>query len=322
MKIGFMGTPAFACRSLEELSKSHRVCVCITMPDRPAGRGRKCRPSPVASFAEGMGIPVIKVADRRAFLDAVRGVDVDVWVIVAFGLILPQEFFSLCDGRCYNLHFSLLPAYRGAAPVNWAIINGETYTGVTVMRVTPRLDAGPIIAQRRVEIAPDETAGELLVRLGEEGAGLLAESMDALERGDARETPQDESAASYAPMLKKEDGLVDWTKPAVQLACFVRGVTPWPSAFTWLESAAGERTRLTLTRVEVVPGAACGEPGTIDTDGKTYFHVACGEGMLAVERLKPAGRKEMSAASFLRGHGVRGARMLLPSECDSLRQCP
>jgi len=305
MRIVFMGTPEFACPSLSALCGS--VVLVVTMPDRPAGRGRKLTPPPVKRLAERLHLPIHQTGDisSEETLKALREAAPDIIVVVAFGAKLPREVLDLPKHGCINLHASLLPRYRGAAPITWAIVRGEKETGVTVFKLTERMDAGPILLQRRVEIPPDWTAGDLHDALARVGAETLAEAVELIETGRARYTPQEERLATYAPMLTKEDAAIDWSRPAPELHNFIRGMTPRPGAYTALLTCKGkERVIIVRTEPRRESKHDC-EPGSIVEVNESGLLVAAGEGCILVKSLKPAGKREMSAGEYLRGHSVK-----------------
>ncbi|MFZ3207294.1 MAG: methionyl-tRNA formyltransferase, partial [Geobacteraceae bacterium] len=259
LRIIFMGTPEFACPTLGRLiERGEEIVAVVTQPDRPKGRGRQVLPPAVKLLAMRHGIPVfqpLKVRDP-AFIDVVRELAPDLIVVVAFGQILPQSLLDIPRHGCINVHASLLPAYRGAAPLNWCIINGETETGVTTMLMDAGLDTGDMLLRKRTDIEPDEDSLSLHDRLSALGAEALVETLDLLGAGRLVPEKQIDSLTSYAPMLKKEDGLIDWNRPALAIKNLVRGMTPWPGAFSWLDG----RT-LKICRVEAATGS--GAPGSV-----------------------------------------------------------
>lgn len=298
----FFGTPAFAVPALEALlSSRHRVLAVVTQPDRPSGRGRRLAEPPVKAAARRAGLPVWQPERLKdeTWLDAFRALGADIGVVVAYGKILPQGLLDIPRFGFVNVHASLLPRYRGASPIQHAVMNGDRETGVCVMRVVLALDAGPVLAVRRRPIGPDETAADVERDLAVMGAALLVETLDAIEAGTVREEPQDEREATYAPRLTKEDGLIDWTQPAPRLHDFVRGLHPWPLAWTWLDGA-----RITVLRGRPAPDVppAGAPPGTIIEAGRRLV-VACGGGTaFELIELLPEGRRPMSARAFLAGH--------------------
>lgn len=302
MRIIFMGTPETAVPTLERLLQvDHQVEAVITQPDRPVGRGRKWTPPPVKRAAMQYGLRVVQpekinTDEMRALFESIAP---DVVVVVAYGKILPPWLLRIPRRGCINVHFSLLPKYRGAAPVNWAIARGETETGVTTMLMDEGLDTGPILLQRRCPIGPEETAPELARRLAQLGAELLIETLERWERGELTPRPQDDAQASYAPRLKRDDGRIDWSLRAIEIHNRIRGFQPWPGAWTTLRGA-----RLILWRAHPLPPHAGGAapPGTISELAKDALVVTCGEHTrLRVEELQLEGKRRLSARDFLNG---------------------
>jgi methionyl-tRNA formyltransferase len=295
MRALFMGTPDFAVPSLQALLEAGiDVTGVITQPDRPAGRGRELAMSPVKRLALDRGLPVYqpaKIKDPEA-VEYVRQAAPDVIVVVGYGQIIPASIFDLPRHGTINVHASLLPRYRGAAPVQWAIANGDTVTGVTTMRIETGLDTGDILLQREAPIGPEETASELSARLADIGADLLVETLKKLDAISPRK--QDPALASYAPALKKEDGRIDWRMTALQIANRARGFDPWPGAYTTFR---GEL--LHLRRVRAVDGPP-GTPGALAVAG-IVLRVACGSGWLELLEIQPEGRKRMTAREFING---------------------
>ena len=301
MRTVFMGTPELAVPTLEALlQKGHEVASVITQPDRPAGRGRKLRSSPVKSKALALGLPVEQPACIKAaeVLERLRQLESEVIVVVGYGQILPRSILDLPRLGCVNVHASLLPKYRGAAPINWAIANGETVTGITTMRIEKRLDAGDMLLKRQVEIGPLESAPELAGRLARVGADLLVETLAGLERGTLVGEKQDETEATYAPMLKREDGWIDWNLTAGEIFSRIRGFAPWPGSYT---SFRGKRLHVRKAHQKLGASAA---PGAISmVDGS--LEVGCGGGTaLVLEELQLEGKKQMPAAEFARGYRI------------------
>lgn len=298
MRILFMGTPDFAVPSLEALvSAGHTICGVFTQPDKPKNRGMKLLPTPVKECALSHDIPVfqpVKLRDGTA-LAQIQALAPQLIVVAAYGRILPQDILDCPPLGCINVHSSLLPKYRGAAPINWAILNGDRVTGITIMHMAAALDAGDIISQTETEIGPDETAPELTARLAELGGKLLVETVGKIETGTAPRTAQDESQVTLAPMLDRELSPMDFTRPAQALHDQVRGLIPWPAATA---QVGGVRCKIFATSVE--PGT--GRPGTVLEAGKGGLLVACGEGALRVLELQPDGGKRMRSADYLRGH--------------------
>ena len=303
MRILFMGTPDFAVPSLEALvAAGHTVCGVFTQPDKPKNRGMKLQPPPVKVCAQAHGIPVHQPEKLRdgAALALIRELAPELIVVAAYGRILPDDILAAPEKGCINVHSSLLPRYRGAAPINWAILNGDRETGVTIMHMAHDLDAGDIILQRATPIGPDETAPELYARLAELGGGLLTEAVELLAAGTAPRAPQDHEKATLAPMLSRELSPMDFTRPAGQLHNQVRGLQPWPAAVTEL---GGKRCKVFST--VVLEGRAGAAPGTVLAAGKEGIDLACGgDTALRITELQPDGGKRMKAADFLRGHPI------------------
>ena len=309
MRILFMGTPDFAVASLSALlTAGHEVCGVFTQPDKPKHRGMKLQASPVKEFALAHDIPVfqpVKMRDGEA-MGYIRDLDPALIVVAAYGRILPDDILDYPAHGCINVHSSLLPRYRGAAPINWAILNGDKTTGVTIMHMATELDAGDIILQGETDIGPDETAPELFDRLAALGGQLLVEAVGQIERGEAARTPQTASEATYAPMLGRELSPMDWAKPAQTLHDQVRGLLPWPCA-----TAEFGGVRCKVFSTAVLDGTMDLEPGTVAEAGKNGIVMACGGGsLLRVRELQPDGKKRMAAADFLRGHPLAAGEML------------
>ena len=303
MKILFMGTPLFAVPSLEALiAAGHQVVGVFSQPDKPKNRGMKLQPTPVKVCAQVHDIPVFQPTKLRdgAALETIRQLEPDLIVVAAYGRILPQEILDYPRLGCVNVHSSLLPKYRGAAPINWAILNGEKETGVTIMHMAPALDAGDIIAQRATPIDPDETAEALYDRLARLGADLLAETLPRLADGTAPRTPQAEDQATLAPMLSRDLSPMDFTRPAQALHDQVRGLIPWPAATMDLNGV------LCKVFATAVLGETTGKaPGSVIQADKKGLKLACGGGtVLGIQVLQAAGGKRMAAADYLRGHPV------------------
>ena len=298
-----MGTPDFAVPSLQALLEAgHAVCGVFTQPDKPKNRGMKLQASPVKEFALSKEIPVFqpgKLRDGTA-LAQMQSLDPELIVVAAYGRILPEDILNAPPYGCINVHSSLLPKYRGAAPINWAILNGEKETGVTIMHMAHDLDAGDIIAQRATPIGPDETAPELYARLAELGGALLAETVERIAAGTASRKPQDHGQATLAPMLSKELSPMDFGRTAQQLHDQVRGLLPWPAAVTEL---GGKRCKVFST--VVLDGGIDAAPGAVLAAGKEGIDLACGGGTaLRITELQPDGGKRMKAADYLRGHSI------------------
>jgi methionyl-tRNA formyltransferase len=293
----FMGTPEFAVPTLDVLLQAGLNLVGVyTQPDRPKGRGQALAAPPVKEMALRHGLPVFQPQKLRApeVVEELRALAPDLIVVVAFGQILPKSVLEIPRFGCINVHASLLPKYRGAAPINQAIIDGETETGITTMLMDVGLDTGPMLLKRALSIGPDETAGELHDRLCVLGGETMAATLQLLLRGELQPEEQDGSQTCYAAMLKKEDGRINWSQSAQQIHDHIRGLSPWPGTFTELN---GEPLKLFLTRVE----AGEGEAGTILAPAADAVRIACGSGVLAVRELQLPGKKRLAAADFLRG---------------------
>jgi methionyl-tRNA formyltransferase len=299
MRVVFMGTPAPGAAALKRiLEAGHEIAAVYTQPDRPAGRGNKLHVSAVKELAIGADLQVLQ-PDKVRTDDAIvtfRAHRADVAVVVAYGRILPEPFLTAFEYGAINVHFSLLPKYRGAAPVNWAIVNGETTTGVTTMKMDVGLDTGPVLLQRSTEIAPEETAPELMGRLTAIGADLLIETLDQISSLDPK--TQDHSAASFAPIMKREDGLIDWSLPAKQIVDRVRGFQPFPGSFT---VSGGKKLIIWRASAEfrTSSNSAAGEILDLGVDG---LLVGAGDGSaLRILEVQPEGKKRMPVGDFLNG---------------------
>ena len=303
MRLVFMGTPDFAAASLEALLRSDDSVVgIVTQPDRPKGRGQTLTPSPVKLLAQRTQIPLLQPLKMKdpEFLHALTGWKPDLIVVSAFGRILPPAILSLPPRGCINVHGSLLPKYRGAGPIQWAIMNGEKETGITTMLMDVGMDTGAMLLQEAIPIMPDDTAGTLSPRLAELGGRLLAETIVRLKAGTLVPQPQDSSRATLAPLLKKEDGVIDWTLPAMVLANRVRGLSPWPGAYTTVAGSDSWR----IWRALALPGSVTTPPGVIVTITREAIHVATGDGVLAVMELQPANSRRMAVSQYLAGHPI------------------
>lgn len=304
MKILFMGTPDFAVPSLEALlNAGHHICAVFTQPDKPKNRGMKLQAPPVKEFALAHGIPVYQpesVKDGTA-MELIRQLAPQLIAVAAYGRILPVDILEYPAYGCINVHSSLLPKYRGSAPIHWAILNGERESGVTIMHMAKAMDAGDIIAQSVTPIDPNETVETLHDRLAQMGAKLLVEVVEQLKSGAATRTPQDESKVTYAPMLSRELSPLDWTRTARQLHDQVRGLIPWPATTT--DIIGGQPVK--VFEVEETGIKTSAAPGTIAAAGKQGIDVACGDGLLLrIKQLQAQGGKRMAAADYLRGHPI------------------
>ena len=298
MRVVFMGTPDIAATCLEKiLEDGFQVVGVYTQPDRPKGRGMKMVFSPVKEIALKANIPVYQPENFREedTVEALRTLQPDVIAVVAYGRILPQKVLDIPPKGCINIHASVLPAYRGSAPYQWAVLDGLKESGVTAMYLCREMDAGDIIDVAKTPIGPDETAGELLDRLAVLGAGLLSKTLSRMAQGEVERFPQDASLATYAPMLDKTMCPIDWTKTAQQVHNHVRGLHPWPVATAELGG-----TRFKIHSTAVVAG--CGEPGKILGLTKTGLVVACGEDAVEIRVLQAEGGKRMAAPDYFRGH--------------------
>lgn len=305
MKILFMGTPEFAVPSLQRLVEDgHDVCGVFTQPDKPKNRGHKMSYSPVKEYALSRNLPVyqpLKMKDGEAF-SIVQQLVPELIVVAAYGKILPDDILNFPRYGAINVHSSVLPKYRGAAPINWAILNGETQTGVTIMYMASELDAGDIITVAKTEIGEDENAGELTARLAQLGAGALHEAVEAIAAGTAMRTPQEHEKSTYAPMLSKELSPIDWQKTAHEIHCQIRGLLPWPAATTTLFSDAPMK----IYRAEETGETCARTPGSIIGADKKGIDIVCGGGsILRITELQAAGGKRMSAAAYLLGHPIQ-----------------
>ncbi len=298
-RAAFLGTPAFAVPTLERLVQTGcDVPAVLTQPDRPKGRGQQMAPSPVKEAALRLGLPVHQPerVRRPEVLEFLRGLGLDAMVVVGYGQIIPQTIIDLVPFGIVNVHASLLPKYRGAAPIQWAIANGETVTGVTTMRIDAGLDTGDMLGKWETGIGPEETAPELSARLAEAGADLLVETLIAAILGNERPEKQNPAEATLAPILKKEDGAIDWNWPATKIHARQRGFQPWPGAYTTFR---GQLLRIASCRVadEAIPG----EPGTVAVSNRRLLVAAGAGSALEILDLQPPGKRKMSAADFLNG---------------------
>jgi methionyl-tRNA formyltransferase len=302
MRIVFMGTPDFAVPSLEALLKSDdQVVGIVTQPDRPKGRGQTLTPSPIKLIAQREELPLLQPTKMKdpLFLEALASWKADLIAVAAFGRILPSAVLKLPLKGCINVHGSLLPKYRGAGPIQWAIINGESETGITTMLMDEGMDTGAMLLQEKLAIEPEDTAGTLSPRLAELGGRMLIETIKRLKADTLVPRQQDHSQATLAPLLKKEDGLIDWTLGATAIANRVRGLSPWPSAYTF----AGEG-RWTIWRTIAATEQAKASPGTVTQVTKDAIHVATGNGVLVLMELQPANSRRMTVAQYLAGNPV------------------
>jgi methionyl-tRNA formyltransferase len=301
-----MGTPEFACPTLQMLiDRGENIVAVVTQPDRPKGRGQQLQAPPVKELALQHGIPVLQPVKVRvpSALEELEAFRPDLIVVVAFGQILPKALLEMPRYGCINIHASLLPRYRGAAPINWCIINGESETGITTMQMDVGLDTGDMLLIRSIPIGDAETASDLHDRLAPLGATTMAETLDLLRNGQLRPEKQDDSQTCYAPMLKKELGAIDWTQDAIAIHRLIRGVTPWPGAYSALD---GKMLKVLRARVNDGSGA----PGTVIAAARNGLEVACGQGSIIIEELQLEGKKRLPAADFLAGYKVAPGTML------------
>lgn len=301
----FMGTPDFAVGTLQELIDCDRyhVQAVFTQPDKPKGRGKAVQMTPVKEVALAAGIPVyqpVKIRESE-YVEILKELNPDAIVVVAFGQLIPKSILELPEHGCINVHGSLLPMYRGAAPIQWSVINGDRESGVTIMKMDEGLDTGDMILKETVVLAEDETGGSLFDKLSATGASLLIKTLDAINEGTATYEKQPaESPTPYAAMLNKKDGLVDWNKSASEIECLIRGLNPWPSAYT---KYRGKTLKLWAAKVE--EGAAEGlQPGMAAEVTRISLKIQTGKGLLSITELQPEGKKRMAVDAFLRGYPV------------------
>ena len=312
----FMGTPEFACPALQILlNRGENILAVVTQPDRPKGRGQKMAFPPVKEFAVEHNIPVMQPAKVRdpEFIETIRSLAPGLIVVVAFGQILPKALLDIPPMGCVNVHASLLPRYRGAAPLNWCIINNESETGVTTMLMDQGLDTGPMLLKRSTLIDDNEDIVSLHDRIAIMGADLLSETIDGLIEGRISPKEQDNNQMCYAPLLKKEDGLIDWRRSAREIYNQIRGLSVWPGAFTTLDGQP-----LKLYRALIGKGG--GTPGTTLRSSKGMLEIACGSGSLLIEELQLAGKKRLDTASFLTGCPIQAGTTLGDSTAKRLDQ--
>lgn len=302
MKVMFMGTPDIAVPALEQIIEAgHEVVLVVSQPDKPVGRSKELKPTAVKECALAHGIEVyqpvrIRAEESVAYL---QQFEVDVIVVEAFGQIIPQAILDIPKHCCVNIHTSLLPKYRGAAPIQWAVLNGDLVTGVTTMRMDAGLDTGDIIMQAEKIIHEGETSGTLFERLARAGAKLIVKTLEAIENGTATYTPQNEAMATHVSKITKEMGSIDWNRSAKEIECWIRGMDPWPSAYTKL----GDKT-VKIWKAKVVSEEQTAKPGTIVRVTKNTLEVQTGDGILAILELQMEGKKRMAADAFLRGCAV------------------
>lgn len=307
MQIVFMGSPELAVPSLHAAGEAGQVIGVITQPPRRKGRGRKMAHSAVSVECSRMGIEPLFPASIKTpeFIEVFKSLKPDIGVVVAYGKILPPQILEIPPLGCVNVHASLLPELRGAAPIQWAVARGHTVTGVTLMQMDEGMDTGPILLQESTAIGEEETAAQLAQRLSVMASDILRKGLPALEKGELKPIRQDNSRATYAPLLKSTDGLIDWSSDAGTIASRVRGFTPWPGTYTtW----RGKRLLITSARAFYV--SAPQEPGEVIEAHSGGILVSCGEGTLWLHSLKPEGSREMTAAEFLAGHRMKEGDLL------------
>ncbi|GFR35062.1 methionyl-tRNA formyltransferase [Thermobrachium celere] len=308
MKVVFMGTPDFAVPTLKKLIEKHDVIAVFTQPDKPKGRGQKVQYSPVKEVALEYGIPVLqpnRIKKEVEYIEKLKELNPDVCVVVAYGQILPKEVLDIPKYGCINVHASLLPELRGAAPINWAIINGNKITGITTMQMDVGLDTGDMLLKREVEILDTDTAGSLHDKLMVVGAELLIETLDKLEKGELTPQKQDDSLATYAPMMDKELGHIDWNKSSREVFNLIRGVTPWPSAYFYYDDKM-----IKVWRCELVEGFTNEVAGKIVEVNRDGVKVSCKEGIIILKEIQEQGGKRMDIATYLNGHTFEVGKVL------------
>ena len=310
MKVVFMGTPDFAVGTLEAIvGAGHEVAAVVTQPDKPKGRGGVMAMSPVKECALRHGLTVLQPLKARnpEFIDEIRAINPDVFVVVAFGQIIPSEIIHMPKFGCINVHASLLPKYRGASPIQWTVLDGCEYSGVTTMLMDEGIDTGDILETATVKLDERETGGSLFDRLSLVGAKLLVETLDKAEAGQLHPVKQDDSQSSYVRMIDKSFGLMDFTQPVEVLERKVRALNPWPSAFTHMDEKLLKIWDATVIQDNNVKA---GDYGKVKTDGKTCFMVACDGGYLSVNELQLEGKKRMKVEDFLRGYSIKEGTVL------------
>jgi len=307
MRILFMGSPDLALPSLNAAREIGKVVGVVTQPPKASGRGRKLIPSPISREAAQWGIPVMTPDTLRdsEVENTLRKLEPEITVVVAYGKILPASILTVPKLGCVNIHASLLPELRGAAPIQWAIARGYRETGVTLMQMDEGMDTGPILLQRATSIGPQETAGELGRRLARTGAELVREGLPRLYRGELKPVDQNNDLATYAPLLTKADGLIDWSMSAREIANRIRGFSPWPGTYSVRDGG-----RLLITRAQLLEEAHNTDPGTIVFTGPEGFQVSCGSGTLKVLAVKPEGKREMAAGEYLSGYKIQVGEIL------------
>lgn len=306
MRVVFMGTPDFSVPALENIAKKYEVVAVVTQQDRPKGRGHKMQYTPVKEKAIELEIPVYqpkRVKDHE-FVDILKTLKPDVIVVIAFGQILSKEILELPKYGCINVHASLLPKYRGAAPIQWAVINGDKKSGVTTMYMAEGLDTGDIIDTSEIVLDEKETGGSLFDKLADLGGKLILNTLDKLETGTATRTRQDDARSTYAGKITKELGKIDFTKSAAEIERLIRGLNPWPSAFTYMDDKM-----LKIWNADVLEETVEEAPGTITEVNKKFIKVATGEGYLLLKEIQLEGKKRMNVTSFLNGYNFTANKL-------------
>jgi methionyl-tRNA formyltransferase len=313
VRVVFMGSPEFAVPCLRALHEHHEVALVVSQPDKPAGRGGQLTAPAVKLAAKQLGLPVIQPRSARTgeLRDALGASGAELAVVVAYGKILPKPVLEALPRGCINVHASLLPRYRGAAPVQWAVIHGETETGVSIMQLDEGMDTGPVLLERRVAIDPAETSGELLARLAPIGAAALLDALSAIAAGTAQPAAQDHSRATHAPMLAKTDGMIDFAKPAVEVASRIRGVDPWPGAQAMLRGQPVKLFRALAAPPAPAHAATAGTVLAIDAGGA---RVACADGPVVIAELQLPGRKRLAASQLASGRAIAAGDVLTRPE--------
>lgn len=308
-----MGTPEFAVPALQALlDNNEQVVAVVSQPDRPKGRGRKLIPTPVKVVAQAAGIQVLQPTKIKTqeYLDELRSYEPDIFLVAAYGRILTQKILDLPRYGCLNVHGSLLPKYRGAAPVQWSILNGEALTGITIMQMDEGLDTGDILLQGSLPIEDDDTSQTLAPKLAALGGKLLVETLNRLRAGELNPEKQDDDKATFARMLAKEDAIIDWSNPARHISCQIRGLDPWPTAVTFLN---GKRLRLYKPKV-LDQGTTDIKPGTVTQADKNGLLIACGEDSLLIQEIQKDGSKRMPVHAFLQGNQIDAGTILGQAE--------
>lgn len=319
MNVVFVGTPEFAVPSLSSLATSvHKIIAVVTQPDRPKGRSKMASPPPVKEEALKLGLEILQPVNinDKEVVKQLQYLSPDCIVVVAFGQFLSHSILRIPRYKCINIHASLLPKFRGAAPINHAIICGEIVTGVTAVVMTAKMDAGDIIAQKTTPIFPDENAGELEKRLASMGAELLIETLNLVETGKATYTEQDETKVCFAPKLKKEDGLIPWSQETKKIHNRIRGMIPSPGAYTYYygKNSSQEKKRIIILKTQIHNGSKIKtplSPGTLVETASCGIHVATSDGFICITRLQPEGKRAMDAQEYVRGHKIAAHDMFV-----------